>query len=144
MKNSFLYTLIFIFNLNCIPNKTVNTVPKNYNIANHDIKIPVYKDLDSYETIGFIEPNLNFRVSKKVYSKTRRRVYFNNQIGYVVFLFFKNEKEFSEWVISGFSNKVEQNSNYVNSQPSFRTIYTGPRGGRYYINSSGNKVYIKR
>ena len=25
-----------------------------------------------------------------------------------------------------------------------RTIYTGPRGGRYYINSKGNKVYIKK
>jgi len=24
------------------------------------------------------------------------------------------------------------------------TIYTGPRGGRYYINSSGKKTYIKR
>lgn len=24
------------------------------------------------------------------------------------------------------------------------TIYTGPRGGRYYINKSGNKVYIKK
>ncbi len=25
-----------------------------------------------------------------------------------------------------------------------RTIYTGPRGGKYYINSHGNKTYIKR
>lgn len=25
-----------------------------------------------------------------------------------------------------------------------RHIYTGPRGGRYYINSKGNKVYIKK
>jgi colicin import membrane protein len=24
-----------------------------------------------------------------------------------------------------------------------RTIYTGPRGGRYYINKNGNKTYIK-
>ena len=23
-------------------------------------------------------------------------------------------------------------------------VYTGPRGGKYYINSSGNKVYIKK
>jgi len=23
-----------------------------------------------------------------------------------------------------------------------KTIYTGPRGGRYYINSNGNKTYI--
>lgn len=25
-----------------------------------------------------------------------------------------------------------------------RTIQTGPRGGRYYINSNGNKTYIRR
>lgn len=25
-----------------------------------------------------------------------------------------------------------------------RTIYTGPRGGKYYINSKGKKVYIKK
>ncbi len=24
-----------------------------------------------------------------------------------------------------------------------RTIYTGPRGGKYYINKNGNKTYIK-
>lgn len=25
-----------------------------------------------------------------------------------------------------------------------RTIYTGPRGGQYYINSNGNKVYVQK
>jgi PBCV-specific basic adaptor domain len=24
-----------------------------------------------------------------------------------------------------------------------RTIYEGPRGGQYYINSNGNKTYLK-
>jgi hypothetical protein len=27
---------------------------------------------------------------------------------------------------------------------SYREVYTGPRGGRYYYNSNGNKTYIKR
>lgn len=30
------------------------------------------------------------------------------------------------------------------SSSTSRTIYTGPRGGKYYINSKGNKVYIKK
>lgn len=30
------------------------------------------------------------------------------------------------------------------STGSGKTIYTGPRGGKYYINSNGNKTYIKR
>ncbi len=25
-----------------------------------------------------------------------------------------------------------------------KTIYTGPRGGQYYINSNGNKVYVPK
>ncbi|MDP3386063.1 MAG: hypothetical protein Q8S24_02420 [Eubacteriales bacterium] len=29
-------------------------------------------------------------------------------------------------------------------QPATRVIHTGPRGGQYYINSNGNKVYIKK
>jgi len=28
--------------------------------------------------------------------------------------------------------------------PSTNTIHTGPRGGKYYINSNGNKTYIKK
>jgi hypothetical protein len=36
---------------------------------------------------------------------------------------------------------TEPASSYNSSS---RSIYTGPRGGRYYINSNGNKTYIKR
>jgi outer membrane murein-binding lipoprotein Lpp len=40
-----------------------------------------------------------------------------------------------------------QHQNYGQSQSSStssdRTIYTGPRGGHYYINSKGHKVYVK-
>jgi len=35
-------------------------------------------------------------------------------------------------------------SNATQPADNGRTIYTGPKGGRYYINSKGNKVYIKR
>lgn len=40
-----------------------------------------------------------------------------------------------------------QNSSTVQKSTqttSGRTIYTGPRGGRYYINSNGNKTYIRK
>ncbi|WP_452228971.1 HNH endonuclease signature motif containing protein [Lacinutrix sp. MEBiC02404] len=36
------------------------------------------------------------------------------------------------------------NSNPGQSIKSTRTIYTGARGGKYYINSNGNKTYVKR
>ncbi|MCE7043930.1 hypothetical protein [Dyadobacter sp. CY312] len=45
-------------------------------------------------------------------------------------------------------NEVNRNSwdntTKSNSSSSSRTIYTGPRGGRYYINSNGNKTYLKK
>lgn len=52
-----------------------------------------------------------------------------------------------------FSNSTWSTPSYstprYNSYPSYdfnsnRTIYTGPRGGQYYINSNGNKTYIKK
>ena len=40
-----------------------------------------------------------------------------------------------------------QHQSYGQTKPSAtstdRTIYTGPRGGHYYINSKGKKVYVK-
>ena len=46
------------------------------------------------------------------------------------------------------SNSTYNNSNLFSS-PSYnnnsgRTIHTGARGGQYYINSNGNKTYIKK
>lgn len=32
----------------------------------------------------------------------------------------------------------------TSSTTSSRTIYTGPRGGKYYINSHGNKTYVRK
>lgn len=36
------------------------------------------------------------------------------------------------------SSKNSDNGDYYNGHK----IYTGPRGGRYYINKNGNKTYI--
>lgn len=47
---------------------------------------------------------------------------------------------------NNYYNYSSQPHNYNSSYYDFnsgRTIYTGPRGGQYYINSNGNKVYIK-
>ncbi|GGG51745.1 HNH endonuclease signature motif containing protein [Bizionia arctica] len=43
-----------------------------------------------------------------------------------------------------YNKPSNQRSNYNYSSSPTRTIYTGPRGGRYYINSNGNKTYVKR
>lgn len=41
-------------------------------------------------------------------------------------------------------NKDQSKSTVSPSSNSDRTIYTGPRGGQYYINKNGNKTYIKK
>jgi colicin import membrane protein len=42
------------------------------------------------------------------------------------------------------STTSSKSSSVSNSSSSSRTIHTGPRGGKYYINSKGNKVYVKK
>lgn len=41
-------------------------------------------------------------------------------------------------------SSVSSSPSSSSSSSAGRTIYTGPRGGKYYINSKGNKVYIKQ
>lgn len=36
------------------------------------------------------------------------------------------------------------NANHFYTAPATKTIHTGPRGGRYYINKNGNKTYVPR
>jgi colicin import membrane protein len=46
------------------------------------------------------------------------------------------------------ARKNNQNTNAddksIGKDAQNRTIYRGPRGGEYYINSAGNKVYTKK
>ena len=40
--------------------------------------------------------------------------------------------------------KVAGSDKVIGKDDKGRTIYEGPRGGKYYINASGNKTYIDR
>ena len=40
--------------------------------------------------------------------------------------------------------KAQDYSPEAQNYGSGRTIYTGPRGGQYYINENGNKVYVPK
>lgn len=44
------------------------------------------------------------------------------------------------WQHQSKSNSYKKSSN----RKSDKTIYTGPRGGKYYINSNGKKVYLRK
>jgi len=45
---------------------------------------------------------------------------------------------------SSYRTPTYSKPSYSSYSKSTRTIHTGSRGGRYYINSNGNKTYVKR
>jgi hypothetical protein len=53
----------------------------------------------------------------------------------------KQEKKFESY---SESTPMKSYSSGSYSGGSSKTIHTGPRGGQYYINSHGNKTYVKR
>lgn len=61
----------------------------------------------------------------------------------------KSSKTHTSKSVKTKNTKTKAHHDYEQDQPvgtrdDGRTIYEGPRGGRYYINDSGNKVYIQR
>lgn len=58
----------------------------------------------------------------------------------------RNAEEGSDycWQHNKSKTTIKSENKSYNSNSSGRTIYTGPRGGQYYINKNGNKTYIKR
>lgn len=51
----------------------------------------------------------------------------------------KEEKEAKEKVST---EKAPRTPDKASGEYNGKKVYTGPRGGRYYINSNGNKTYI--
>ncbi|RXQ87826.1 SH3 domain-containing protein [Ancylomarina salipaludis] len=76
------------------------------------------------------------------------KISYNDQIGYLNDVLIKETSEMvlvkktSKRQVKPF--KTKNTKSYSTGGSSYRTIHTGPRGGRYYINSNGNKTYIKR
>lgn len=49
----------------------------------------------------------------------------------------------SDKEITAGNNKIQKIYQRKSATSHSKKIYTGPRGGRYYINSNGNKTYVK-
>jgi hypothetical protein len=56
----------------------------------------------------------------------------------------RNAQEGSEYCWQHSESKTKSETKSYNSNSSGKTIYTGPRGGQYYINKNGKKTYIKK
>jgi hypothetical protein len=146
MRNLFFLLLIFLFFSCAVSN---NGIVNEYNIALHDDPIKIYNNYSTRYSFATIPPNVNFRVRKNASSKknnNRRKIYYDGHFYWVIVLVFKYEKDYTTWsneqkeieiiapAIISTSSSSNTNHNY----------HTGPRGGQYYINSKGNKVYKKK
>lgn len=77
------------------------------------------------------------------------------EVGYIHQIFFTSDRKATEIInksarnkltyapLSSSASKPKRKASPSSSGSSSKTIQTGPRGGRYYINSKGNKVYVK-
>ncbi|MDX8554654.1 HNH endonuclease [Tenacibaculum sp. 1B UA] len=75
-----------------------------------------------------------------IYTGSRGGKYYYNSSGKKVYV--KSKKSTSN---SYYSSPTYSSPSYsIPSSSSSRTIQTGPRGGKYYINSNGNKTYVKK
>ncbi|MFS4454512.1 HNH endonuclease signature motif containing protein [Maribacter sp. 2304DJ31-5] len=77
---------------------------------------------------------------RTIYTGSRGGKYYYNSSGKKVYV--KSKKSTSN---SYYSSPTYSSPSYsIPSSSSSRTIQTGPRGGKYYINSNGNKTYVKK
>lgn len=74
------------------------------------------------------------------------RVKYDRYVGYLNEMYIEESESLG--ILKGQTSSLTKSSSEPTSVSApvstGRVIHTGPRGGRYYINSKGNKVYIKR
>ena len=91
------------------------------------------------------------------YSSKYYKVKVGNEIGYINEMFLPKNEALNRIALHGKPDKrikIEKSQSTKATQKTYtpstssssqdRTIYTGPRGGKYYINSKGKKVYISK
>ena len=75
---------------------------------------------------------------KTIYKGSRGGEYYINSSGNKIYV--KSENSSTS---TSTTNSYSTPSYYSPSTSTTRTIQTGPKGGTYYINSNGNKTYVK-
>jgi hypothetical protein len=103
---------------------------------------------DNYSTVGNTNPYTGKEGTKprednnnSNYSSYNNNSYNSNSSNYIKSTPSYNTSSNTNYNSS--SSKPTYNYSSPSSYESNKTIYTGPRGGQYYINSNGNKTYIK-
>ncbi len=124
--------------------------------ATTDSSLVVYESVDS-QNIRSTIPKQNYFLVKK--NRDRKGCWYvysdGTYVGVVCnakFVYIGDKRPKGYTVFNGYhpiriskkhttiADSVAENYNY----PTSNTIQTGPRGGNYYINSNGNKTYVKK
>jgi hypothetical protein len=130
MKN-FIFFIAFLFSVSNFAQVSVRGYYRSNGtyVRAHERTLPNYTRNDNYSTIGNINPYTRIAGThpRDGYSCTR----YSSSVSYVSPSY---TSHYSYSSPSSYSSPCYSSSN---------TIYTGSRGGQYYINSNGNKTYVR-
>lgn len=123
--------------------KNENNSSKNFlgRTLDSGIKNDSYRNnsKDYSNTLKIQSENQNKSAERKIYTGPRGGKYYINSKGNKTYVQSDNSTK-GDNSVKTFTNTTKSSTPASSS----RTIYTGPRGGKYYINKNGNKTYIKR
>jgi hypothetical protein len=103
----------------------------------HQRTAPNYTRNDNYSTVG----NVNPYTGK---SGTQPRDSYSTSTTYSSSSYSRPTYSTSSYSTPSYSSIDNPSTYSTSSYSSSNTIYTGSRGGQYYINSNGNKTYVSR
>lgn len=118
-------------------NSTYPTTTRNY--TTNSTYNSLYKNTTSTSTYSRTDDN-----DRIIYKGSRGGEYYLNSSGKKVYVKSKSSST-NTYSSPTYSSPTYSSPSYSTpSSSSTRTIQTGPRGGKYYINSNGNKTYVKK
>lgn len=134
MKKAFLFIVFLFAAANSFAQSTVYvqgyTKSNGTYVQGHYRTTPNSTTLDNYSTQGNYNPYTGSYGTKPVQEYRPSSTYSSS---------YTSPSTYSS--SSTYTTPVYTPSTY--STPSYTPVYTGPRGGTYYINSNGNKTYVR-
>jgi hypothetical protein len=104
---------------------------------------PKYTTNSTYNYSPSYSSSTNNKSFRTIYTGKNGGSYYLNSSGNKVYVKSEKQKSYNTYKYSTPSYSAPKYSSYSSSSRS-RVIQTGSRGGNYYINSNGNKTYVKK
>lgn len=154
MKKYLLLIVLSFFVFGCSPFYitryelvTTETLP---NYGSNGIGDEEYTDIPQGDTISIVSESLFPKIKKSTRARHSKRLVWITGFTSKTRLISKariSRRSYRHLYRNRSNDEIVSSSSapsYKNTPSNGATIYTGPRRGRYYINSNGNKTYVKR